>query len=329
MGARAVGVPGGRAVPERATGFMERGTCVVEDINLSIFYPSQGQSVLPAKLVCARCPVRLECLAWALEGSDQFAILGGTTEAERRKMRKLGVMRTDLLMPRRVGESGLPRELTHCRNGHRLYLDRAGRLRCRQCESLSAKTRSGGERTHCRDGHPLHDGKGGRKRCRVCDKLGRVRRKALRARPEPVEAEVETYCSQGHRHYIGAGGRKRCQVCEAARSRARAERIKNGEHVASRRARTHCSRGHELSSDASGHLRCQKCPTHSSRADCGHETYLDTAKRRRCHTCDSNSQRGKPRRIPVPEGGFPPRLRVCDFCKRRKIACKHKSRREV
>ena len=38
--------------------------------------------------VCRRCPVRAECLAWAIELDDQLGIAGGTTTAERRAIRK-------------------------------------------------------------------------------------------------------------------------------------------------------------------------------------------------------------------------------------------------
>ena len=46
------------------------------------FFPSQGESPKRAKLICAQCDVRAECLAAALEGREQ-GVWGGTTEAER------------------------------------------------------------------------------------------------------------------------------------------------------------------------------------------------------------------------------------------------------
>lgn len=39
-----------------------------------------------AKLVCNSCPVRLECLADALDGGHQFGVWGGMTERERRML---------------------------------------------------------------------------------------------------------------------------------------------------------------------------------------------------------------------------------------------------
>jgi len=41
-----------------------------------------------AKSVCARCPVRIECLMDALESDERFGIWGGLTERERRSLRR-------------------------------------------------------------------------------------------------------------------------------------------------------------------------------------------------------------------------------------------------
>ena len=46
------------------------------------FFPNQGESPKRAKLICAQCDVRDECLAAALKGREQ-GVWGGTTEAER------------------------------------------------------------------------------------------------------------------------------------------------------------------------------------------------------------------------------------------------------
>ena len=41
-----------------------------------------------AKSVCARCPVRSQCLMDALESDERFGIWGGLTERERRSLHK-------------------------------------------------------------------------------------------------------------------------------------------------------------------------------------------------------------------------------------------------
>ena len=54
--------------------WMRRGACVGEDPEL--WYPERGRSAEPAKQMCARCPVREECLDWALE-NENHGIWGG------------------------------------------------------------------------------------------------------------------------------------------------------------------------------------------------------------------------------------------------------------
>jgi WhiB family redox-sensing transcriptional regulator len=46
----------------------------------------QGAEQRKAKLLCAPCPVRTECLAEALDERVQFGVWGGMTERERRAL---------------------------------------------------------------------------------------------------------------------------------------------------------------------------------------------------------------------------------------------------
>lgn len=41
-----------------------------------------------AKAVCKRCPVQPECLAYALERGEQWGVWGGTSEEERRSIKR-------------------------------------------------------------------------------------------------------------------------------------------------------------------------------------------------------------------------------------------------
>lgn len=41
-----------------------------------------------AKLVCNECPVRVECLDYALTTNAQFGVFGGMSEDERRRVRR-------------------------------------------------------------------------------------------------------------------------------------------------------------------------------------------------------------------------------------------------
>jgi WhiB family redox-sensing transcriptional regulator len=49
--------------------------------------PAQQQAQ-EAKSICQRCPVRLECLSWAMETGQREGVWGGMTEQERRGARR-------------------------------------------------------------------------------------------------------------------------------------------------------------------------------------------------------------------------------------------------
>lgn len=54
-----------------------------------LFFPEAHESranVALAKRVCAACPVRQECLEWALDRGEKFGIYGGLTSTQRRKV---------------------------------------------------------------------------------------------------------------------------------------------------------------------------------------------------------------------------------------------------
>jgi len=57
-------------------------------VDPDLFYPESGAPNRDAKRVCAGCEVRAECLAYALAHRERFGVWGGTTERERRRMRR-------------------------------------------------------------------------------------------------------------------------------------------------------------------------------------------------------------------------------------------------
>jgi WhiB family redox-sensing transcriptional regulator len=61
---------------------------VCQSVDPEIFFPEKGGSTREAKLVCARCPVRAECLTYALEHGERFGIYGGLSERERRALER-------------------------------------------------------------------------------------------------------------------------------------------------------------------------------------------------------------------------------------------------
>lgn len=72
--------------------WQEHGRCRTTDAD--VFFPPPHFEHKPereareakAKAVCARCPVRAECLEWALETREPFGVWGGYSESERRRL---------------------------------------------------------------------------------------------------------------------------------------------------------------------------------------------------------------------------------------------------
>ncbi len=67
-----------------------RAGCLSADPELFFPLSSTGPSVrqiAQAKMVCGRCPVRAECLDFALATHQAHGVWGGTSEADRSRMR--------------------------------------------------------------------------------------------------------------------------------------------------------------------------------------------------------------------------------------------------
>jgi len=70
-----------------------RALCRDEDPELFFPIGSTGPAatqVDQAKVVCRRCSVVEDCLTWALETSQDNGVWGGTSEDERRALRRRG-----------------------------------------------------------------------------------------------------------------------------------------------------------------------------------------------------------------------------------------------
>jgi hypothetical protein len=71
-------------------GWREHANC--KGIQTTLFYPEQGCSVHEvnaAKAVCRACPVVGPCLEYAIANCEMVGIWGGTSERERRAIRRL------------------------------------------------------------------------------------------------------------------------------------------------------------------------------------------------------------------------------------------------
>jgi WhiB family redox-sensing transcriptional regulator len=59
-----------------------------KDLPQRMFFPERHESAEPALRICRRCPVREECLEYAMRNQIHWGIWGGTSERERRRMRR-------------------------------------------------------------------------------------------------------------------------------------------------------------------------------------------------------------------------------------------------
>lgn len=66
--------------------WMAKGICAQTDPEE--FYPEKGGSTRAAKRICQGCPVKKECLDYALDRDERFGIWGGASERERRRMKR-------------------------------------------------------------------------------------------------------------------------------------------------------------------------------------------------------------------------------------------------
>jgi WhiB family transcriptional regulator, redox-sensing transcriptional regulator len=69
-----------------------RDQAACRGIDPELFFPigNAGPALLQigrAKQVCARCPVRMPCLDWALDSGQEAGVWGGTSEEQRRALR--------------------------------------------------------------------------------------------------------------------------------------------------------------------------------------------------------------------------------------------------
>lgn len=94
------------------------GEAICAQTDSEAFFPEKGGTTKPAKQICATCPVRSQCLEYAMDHDERFGVWGGLSERERRKLRweREGGMRRNARRP----------------NGH------GWRCRCVDCDQYRA-----------------------------------------------------------------------------------------------------------------------------------------------------------------------------------------------
>jgi len=65
--------------------WLDQAACIGADTKL--FFPGRGSTPKIAKEICGGCPVRVECLEYAIRKNVQGGVLGGESERSRRRMR--------------------------------------------------------------------------------------------------------------------------------------------------------------------------------------------------------------------------------------------------
>jgi len=75
----------------RQESWAARGACRQSDPDLFFPVAARGpalRQLARAKSVCERCPVRVQCLEYALQSGQSFGVWGGASEEERRLMHR-------------------------------------------------------------------------------------------------------------------------------------------------------------------------------------------------------------------------------------------------
>ena len=67
--------------------WQERARC--RDYDPEVFFPEKGGSSREAKRICSECPVRIECLNYALRRDERYGVWGGMSERERRRLKRM------------------------------------------------------------------------------------------------------------------------------------------------------------------------------------------------------------------------------------------------
>jgi WhiB family redox-sensing transcriptional regulator len=79
-----------RAFMELAAAIKEHGSPICQEIDGELWFPESGgesHALRQAKQYCEECPVKVQCLNFALANREEYGIWGGLTVRERQKLR--------------------------------------------------------------------------------------------------------------------------------------------------------------------------------------------------------------------------------------------------
>jgi WhiB family redox-sensing transcriptional regulator len=63
-----------------------RSIAACRNVDTEVFFPASDLFSHRAKLICSTCPVRKQCLDWAIATGQRDGIWGGKTAKQRRRM---------------------------------------------------------------------------------------------------------------------------------------------------------------------------------------------------------------------------------------------------
>lgn len=73
-------------IDAQALAWQDQARCA--EVGADLWHPEKGERTGMAKAICRGCPVRAECLEYALDINDQHGIYGGKTVRERDRIRR-------------------------------------------------------------------------------------------------------------------------------------------------------------------------------------------------------------------------------------------------
>lgn len=80
--------PAGERVPAPDPKWSRHARCRGSNTNTFYPHPSDNATAVVARAICASCPVADACLDYALGIGEPHGIWGGTSERQRRKLRR-------------------------------------------------------------------------------------------------------------------------------------------------------------------------------------------------------------------------------------------------
>lgn len=77
---------GAEILLDRGDDWRDQAACQGHDPEL--WFPHESETGQPAKQICGTCPVREQCLTWAIDHKQDYGIWGGLNHNQRKRLAK-------------------------------------------------------------------------------------------------------------------------------------------------------------------------------------------------------------------------------------------------